>query len=53
MYEALIKDNKEKALELYKYVKNEKHNMPGEMIDFYRIEAYIKEFQIEKSENIE
>lgn len=38
MYETLVKDNKEKALELYKYVKNEKHNMPGEMLDFYRIE---------------
>lgn len=38
MYEVLIKDNKEKALELYKYVKDEKHSLPGEKLDFYRVE---------------
>ncbi|MCC3869044.1 site-2 protease family protein [Terrisporobacter mayombei] len=38
IYEVLIEDNKEKALELYKYVQNEKHNMPGEKLDFYRVE---------------
>lgn len=38
LYEVLIKDNKEKALDLYKCVKNEKHNMPGEKLDFFRVE---------------
>lgn len=38
LYEALINNDKEKALELYKYVKNENHNLPGEMLDFYRVE---------------
>jgi len=38
MYEVLIKDNKERALDIYKHVKNEKHNMPGEKLDFYRVE---------------
>lgn len=38
MYEAIIKNNKERALELYKHVKKEKHNMPGEKLDFYRVE---------------
>ena len=38
MHEVLVDDNKEKALELYKYVKDEKHSLPGERLDFYRVE---------------
>ena len=38
LYEVLINENKEKALDLYKHVQNEKHNMPGEMLDFYRVQ---------------
>lgn len=38
LYEVLINENKEKALDLYNHVKNEKHNMPGEMLDFYRVQ---------------
>lgn len=38
LYEVLINDNKERAIAIYKYVKDETHNLPGEILDFYRVE---------------
>lgn len=38
MYEVIINNNKKKAFKLYKYVKKQKHNLPGEKLDFYRVQ---------------
>ncbi|MEG0856906.1 MAG: site-2 protease family protein [Terrisporobacter sp.] len=49
IYEVIINNNKERALELYEEVKNEKHDMPGEKLDYYRVQ-HVLEIYNRKSE---
>lgn len=38
IYEVIVNKDKNTALKLYNEVKNEKHDMPGEKLDYYRVQ---------------